>query len=210
VDYGEDKWYVLGPTFFDRCYQLAYLASDGSGPYYADVDFNSDGSLGLLGAPPLANARAECIAFRKSFPASENGNGQYHGEPTQWAWQAGLCTYPGSLSAFLAAQAGAGGTSSSAGTVNSAGRQECLALHVTVEASYGDSGECDNMEYVGSDGGIHYATQSFTPTGALGVVHAYDAAGNAQCERITQDAAGQPIHGQWVYQAQLCTAEYIP
>ena len=210
IQYGGPSWWYWNLSYATddyACYNLAFLAVDGSGPYFTTADFKADGSLGLLGTPPPN--RISCIAFRKSFPASESGNGQYHGEPTQWVWQAGLCTYAGSLSSFLAAQAGAGGASSSAGTVSSAGREECIALHGTIEASYGTNGECDNIQYVGSDGGIYYVTQPFTQTGALGVVHAYGAAGKPQCERITQDAAGQPIHGQWVYQAQICTADYV-
>jgi hypothetical protein len=187
---------------------MAYIGNDGSGPYYVNQDFSASGALGIVNAP-IAATRTDCVAFRKSFPASENGNGQYNGEPTQWVWQAQLCTYPGSLSSFLAAKARAGGASSSGGTVSSAGREECLALHGTIEAGDGDNGQCVNIRYVGYDSAIYFTTQSFTPTGALGVVHAFGAAGKALCGRITQDSVGQPIHGQWVYQAQLCTEDYI-
>jgi hypothetical protein len=205
VNYGEVFTILQGYVFEDNCFAFIYIGNDG-GQYRGTFNFTSTGSGGTLSMTGAAT-ESECIAFRKSSPA------QPYGEPTQWVWQAQLCTAGGTSG---------GGKISGAGSKSvlptHAAREECLSLkgnglgvipdseatnQYDQNITGGDGYACD-FEYVDNSDEAQSDAVGFNSDGSIGdgglIVEA-DAATESECAEFR--GPGNPT--QWVWQAQLCT-----
>ncbi len=200
VNYGQVLTMLEGYMWEDNCHAFIYIGSDG-GQYRDTFNFTSTGGGGTLSITGAAT-ESECIAFRKTSPA------QPYGEPTQWVWQAQLCTAGGTSG---------GGTTSGAGSKSvpptHAAREECLSLDLDYTTAIapnegtlpGGDGYICNFEYIDSsnDGANDY-TVIFNSNGSIGnggLIVIAGAATESECTAFR--GPGNPT--QWIWQAQLCT-----
>lgn len=82
-----------GTVASDNCSHFIYFDSYGD-RQTSSFEFNINGFAPDLLSPLITSSpatKAQCVAFRTNDPVLNNGISQ-HGEPTQWVWQAGLCT----------------------------------------------------------------------------------------------------------------------
>jgi hypothetical protein len=202
VNYGEVFTILQGYVFEDNCFSFIYIGSDG-GQYRDTFNFTSTGGGGTLSIAGAAT-ESECIAFRKTSPAQPTG------EPTQWVWQAGLCTAGGTSG---------GGKTSGAGSKSvpptHAATEECLSLKGTIgpdssatnqhdqNITGGDDYAC-SFTYVDNGDEEEYDAVGFNLDGSIGnggLIVETDAATESECVEFR--APGNPT--QWVWQAGLCT-----